>query len=166
MMDGNPWTESQRVALVAYTGFDYEGINGGLRSGNESAEGRAAVAQIREGMRSIPEDIVVHRGVDARTFGYSGAQIPPGDGASLVGRTFNDPGFSSTSVDTPLDGWVKMRVTVPAGTRGAYVESITATQNEHEMLLDRGTHFRITHVEYDEEEEVTIMHVTVVGQDE
>ena len=168
MVASEPWTDSQRAALADYTSPRYVEINGELRSGERTDEIQALVANISAGMREIPEDIVTFRGVDARAFGLDPYAFTQDQVDALAGRTFSDPGFTSTSVNQPFDMGAdfQLRVTVPAGTRGAFVESVTDSPGENEVLLDRGTHFRIDRVETDEETGVPVVHATVVGQDE
>lgn len=167
MVDGRPWDKSQVDALVAYTDEDYMPINTALREGGGGgARIRAKTEKLRSAMREIPEDIVISRALDASGFGYGADDyaIPKADVDSFVGRTFHDPGFLSSSVDRRTADYVELRISVPAGTRGAYLNSISEYPQEREMLLDRGTHMKIMSV--DRRGEKTIMYVTVVGQDD
>lgn len=165
MTAGRPWTPEQRAALTLYTGGRFRGINGARRFGKGRAADVAAGEQVRAAMREIPQDITVNRIATGAAFGFPRSMtIPPGEMAGLVGRVFHDPGFTSTSVANRR-GWVQMRISVPAGTRGAYVESVTKNRGETEMILDAGTHYKITKVETNRDGD-TVMHVTVVGQDD
>lgn len=167
MTDGRPWSAGQVDALVAYTDEDYAPINTALRKGKGGSAGiQAKTATLRSAMREIPEDIVISRALDASAFGYGedDYEIPRADVDSFVGRTFHEPGFLSSSIDRRSADYVELRISVPAGTRGAYLNSISEYPQEREMLLDRGTHMKITKVE--RRGEKTIMHVTVVGQDD
>ena len=164
MTADEPWTPQQTAAVRRYTGPAYKDINAVLRTGEGKDVDRTAAEQIHGAMRAIPKDITVNRAVSAHAFGYDGRTIPAADADSFAGRTWHDPGFTSTSVAGRGNKFVQMRISVPAGTRGTYVESVTKNKGETEMLLDRGTHFRITRVERRGED--TIMHVTVVGQDD
>lgn len=165
MAAGQPWTAGQRAALTLYTGGRFRRINGALRFGRANPNDVATAAEMRRAMREIPQDITVNRIATGAAFGFpQGRSIAPADAATLVGRTFHDPGFTSTTVNSRR-GFVQMRISVPAGTRGAYVESITKNRGETEMILDAGTHYRIDKVSHNIEGD-TIMHVTVVGQDD
>jgi hypothetical protein len=165
MTAGQPWTAGQRAALTTYTGGRFKRINGGLRSGKTNPTDTATTADMRASMREIPQDITVNRIATGAAFGFPDSRtVPPGKMAGLVGRVFHDPGFTSTTVNSRR-GWIQMRISVPAGTRGAYVESITKNKGETEMILDTGTHYRIDRVETNREGD-TVMHVTVVGQDD
>ena len=165
MASGKPWTTEQRAALTLYTGGRFRRINGSLRFGKANPNDLTAAATIRTAMREIPQDITVNRIATGAAFGFPKAMaISPEDAATLVGRTFHDPGFTSTTVNSRR-GWVRMQISVPAGTRGAYVESITKNRGETEMILDAGTHYRIDRVGRTMEGD-TLMYVTVVGQDD
>lgn len=168
MLAGKPWTARQRAELRRYTGDDYVGINGAARTGKGSDGDRAAVGVMREGMREIPEDITLTRNIQANTFGMKGLrggnELSDREAAQLtVGRAFHEPGFSSASVGSRGNG-LRLRISVPKGTRGAYVDSISQNKGETELVLDAGTHYRIDRVER-HLLKGTIIHVTVVGQD-
>ena len=166
-MRGRPWTPEQRRAVQRYTGDSYREINGFLRTGRGDAAARADAESVRAAMREIPENIMVFRAVSATGFGYPNKQaIPASALPGLVGRTWSDPGFTSTSINPePYDynAKVRMRISVPKGTRGIYVDTISENQDEEEMLLDAGTKFRIDRVEQDERG-ITTMHMTVVNE--
>lgn len=165
MAAGQPWTAEQRAALTLYTGGRFRRINGALRFGRANPNDVAAAATMRTAMREIPQDITVNRIATGAAFGFPLSRtIPPGEMAGMVGRTFHDPGFTSTTVNSRR-GWIRMNISVPAGTRGAYVESITKNKGETELILDAGTHYRIISVETNREGD-TVMNVVVVGQDD
>ena len=168
MLSREPWTAKQRADLRRYTGDDYAGINGVARTGKGSAADRATVPVMRSAMREIPEDISLTRSVRADAFGLRGLnggnELSDREVAQLTpGRTFHEPGFSSASVGTRGNG-LRLQISVPKGTRGAYVDSISQNRGETELILDVGTHYRIDRVER-HLLKGTIIHVTVVGQD-
>lgn len=72
---------------------------------------------------------------------------------SLVGHTFSDPGFTSTSIDrdVPARGgfsrMCSMEIYCPAGTKGTYFGDALKLTDEYEFLLQRGTQFVITDAE-------------------
>lgn len=166
MQAGRPWTWEQREALVDYSGEAFRRMNGVLRgTATSTPEVRRLNDDAHAAMREIPENIVTHRGVTSHAFGFYGAPISDAQAAALVGRTFHDPAFTSTSINPRPSGSLLLRVSVPAGTRGAYITSISKNDDEFEMLLDRGTHYKITKFERDKYGAL-VLHVTVVGQDE
>jgi hypothetical protein len=175
MLAGQPWTPKQRAALTRYTGGDYVGMNGHLRVGHGGPADQAAVVEGRAAMREIPQAVVAYRNnVGAHRMGFppaiaalikAGRDVPQAELDKVVGRSFHDRGFSSTSVVGRSRGGLSLKISVPPGTRGAYVESLTKEKGEHELMLDAGTHFKITRVQRDLANSGVIMHVTVVGQD-
>lgn len=72
---------------------------------------------------------------------------------SLVGHTFSDPGFTSTSIDrdVPSKGgfsrMCSMEIYCPSGTKGTYFGDALKLTDEYEFLLQRGTQFVITDAE-------------------
>lgn len=73
---------------------------------------------------------------------------------SLVGQTFSDPAFTSTTIDEEFlvkrSGKVaacELEIYCPEGTKGLYFGDQTRFTDEHEYLLQRGTQFVITGVE-------------------
>ena len=94
---------------------------------------------------------------------------------SLVGRTFSDAGFTSTSIDPDFpkrggfDTACSMTIYCPAGTRGTYFGDALIYTDEYEFLLQRGTQFVITgaRIEYDYVFGSKKLHldVAVIGQE-
>jgi ADP-ribose pyrophosphatase len=131
------------------------GARGALPSVEEV---QASIDQIRRLMDQsvLTEGITVFRGMASVSRLGRGASEP----GSLVGRTFRDKGFVSTSADRRIamdfmsgegmasDG-VLMEVRVPAGTRAIQVSSDTFTgkaptaTSEREILLQDGLRFRV-----------------------
>jgi hypothetical protein len=102
-------------------------------------------------MRPIPRDITVHRGADHLGFGLkSDSEI-----ASLVGKTYEDRGFLSTSVggSAAFGGTVKLTIHAPKGTHAAYVghgvnhsstgKPISHFSHENELILAAGTKYKV-----------------------
>lgn len=75
---------------------------------------------------------------------------------SLVGRTFSDPGFVSTSIDPEVpskvgfDRLCSMEIYCPEGTKGTYFGDALRLTDEYEYLLQRGTQFVVTEVGVEE----------------
>lgn len=155
MTDAKPWTSAQSDALEEYTDESYRGINDHLRGIQKDGKWTETIRDMRAGMREVPEDIVVFRSVGGAEFGApeEGAEIPDDKLNGLVGRTWSDPAFTSTSV---IEGGfnpnyrTKMVISVPKGTKGAYLESVTRNSEEYELLLDTKTHYKIIKAEKDE----------------
>ncbi|MFE6308121.1 ADP-ribosyltransferase [Nocardiopsis sp. NPDC057823] len=97
----------------------------------------------------LPEGVEAVRGV------YGFDHLAPGgtaDPSTLIGRTFTDPGFMSASLGprpsaaggSPTD---LIRLTLPPGTRGLWVGDRSLHPHEREIILARGTAYRITSYE-------------------
>ena len=94
---------------------------------------------------------------------------------SLVGRTFSDPGFTSTSIDPDFpsrggfDKACSMEIYCPSGTKGTYFGDALRLTDESEYLLQRGTQFVVTDVDVEEKPygrgKRLKLKVAVMGQD-
>lgn len=171
MLRDRPWTANQRQALTTYTGEDYIGMNDALRRGGGTPRTRATITSARAAMREVPEDVTVHRAMGAGSaFGFDRDRpITPAMLDALVGRTWSDPGFTSTTTEEGSYGGnfnvrVHAKINVPSGTRGAFVEDISENPGENEFILDAGTHFKITGYERHANGNVTL-HMEVASQD-
>lgn len=130
--------------LEEMTGRDFDDVVGDI----DSAIGKF----------ELSEDITVMRGMssqDIRRFGYKLDE-------SIVGRSYSDSGFMSTTTDaeqalkfaqTAVENagsgkLVFLQLDIPAGTgRGAYVDSISDNPGEKEFLIQRGAQFEFTGIE-------------------
>lgn len=156
-------TPEQQAAIRDYRGAGFRDLNEILR-GQRSAVGPEVDAhrvRVRtldsalEGART-PEAVVVHRGIhDVKgVFRLKSSQ----DLGSIVGREYVDGGYGSTSVDPrkATDFAIKragreyaadepgtVEIRVPAGFRAAYISRAAGEYHERELLLDRGTRYRV-----------------------
>ncbi|OZD23825.1 hypothetical protein CH253_08155 [Rhodococcus sp. 06-156-3C] len=160
------FTEAERLAVFNYTSAGYERSNKILRGVVEStgdhelANARLLDSMIDKAAR-VPDDVIVTRTATMAAFGdVQAAQMP-----SLVGRSFRDNAFMSTSVEAVGNGVEAvagqapdylLRLTVPKGSRGVYVSNENAGymqqlsgfgKTENELILARGTRYRIDAVE-------------------
>lgn len=128
-------------AIYDYTGDNYRNINDVLRGFEKNFnEGNAKrVEQITEALNktSVPDDIIVYRGVGRDALGEYKDLSPK----QLIGKKLEDRGFMSTSIDP--EGAFHTKVTyvikVPKGTSGAYISNISQYgEKEAELLLNRG----------------------------
>ena len=90
------------------------------------------------------------------------------DAQKLMGLTFGDKGFSSTSIDKevsqrfanmPKQGIMDpsdpqnlghmLKINVPKGSKGAYVDPISTVKGEREFLLDKNSKFKVNSVTSD-----------------
>jgi hypothetical protein len=156
MIASVPWTHSQYQALSDYAGSSYKPINMHLR-GEDTTPSDRTVQQVREiyrAMRPTTRDVKVQRAVYADAF--QGMKTA-GDLEKMIGRTFEERGFLSTTMSRDFVGSgvykregapVLLELDVPTGTLAAYLggNSGPGIAVERELLLDKGTRFVITHV--------------------
>lgn len=142
------WTAAQRDAIRAYTGKTntYVDMNEYLRDirSNVAPEILTYIDDVQAAMKPSLMPLVVHRGTDASQF--SGVTVDQ----TIVGRTFEDRGFLSTSVgdDSNFPGKVQLEIECPTGTPMAFVKSLSHVGDEEsEMLLAAGTKFKVISVE-------------------
>ena len=158
--DADKWksslTSEEDFAIRSYTGIGYFNVNNALRGvlGNINSPvaltGGMTVGAIARDMDSalakstVRLPFTTYRGVDNR-FTQLQNLLKAGDGA--IGSVLTDKGFVSTTLDreTRTDNNI-MRIRVPAGAKGAYVESITSSSGEQEFILPRNSRFRVTGV--------------------
>lgn len=156
------WASSlskERVAnLKNYSENAYSAVNTGLRSGRKLDEFHQSVAD------DVEKAIAAYTSTQERTLyrglGTSMLQIVDGKASMLSlkeGMTLTDKGFVSTTDDKDFaakfaakgqgDRAAVMAIKVPAGTNMAPVHEVSEHPEEHEVLLGRGSSFRITGAE-------------------
>jgi hypothetical protein len=141
-------TKAEYEAVRAYTGDNYYNINRVLRGLERSYEGNNEkyVELISQALNKypVPEDVVVYRGTSIDSLGKL-KNLPPD---KLVGKTIQEKGFMSTSLD-PSQAFhndITYVIKVPKGTPGAYVGGVSRFPGEMELLLDKGREMVITEV--------------------
>ncbi|HEX5569406.1 MAG TPA: ADP-ribosyltransferase, partial [Streptomyces sp.] len=146
-----------RQALRDYTGeppytgapgyATYREMNGFLR-GDTNLGTPEVMSNIREVDRALAgnplrEDVMVVRGSGTAHLDFDRPE-------SLVGRTITDPGYTSSSLGNhPVPSFegkdAVLRLRVPEGTPAAWVEKVSDFGvTERELLLGRGTSYRVT----------------------
>lgn len=154
---GKEWAESlskeHKAAIHSYTGTAYSNINARLRGLEKSFDpgNQECAIRIHQALSgaSIPADCTVYRGVSSKALGM--LRMLPDN--MLVGKTFTDHGFMSTSLErnSAFGGDMLLEVDVPKGAHGAYVGNISSAGHyESEVLFDAGQQMRITGVRRDE----------------
>lgn len=154
---------SEKNEIQGYTGSGYVAINSVLR-GKVNPTPEAKLAYLAEAKQvssalskfELNDNIVVFRGVQLDAFGLVGGskifstETEKGMKA-LVGTTFVDKGFMSTSaVKSSAFNSKDARITinVPKGKgRGAWVKPLSIYSYENEFLLQKGSGLKITKVE-------------------
>ena len=98
------------------------------------------------------DDIWVERGVDSDGLkGFLGVDsLSESSLKSMIGKTVEDPAFVSCGAakGSGFNGNV-LNIYCPKGTRMYYFDGRSAYATENEILIQRGTKFRITKVETD-----------------
>lgn len=160
-------TETQREAVIKYTGRYFRKMNGWLRGvipekKFSSAEELEKIKQLildceaALAKSELPDDILVHRQVGREMVDLY-KKAPKG--------IFHDEGFTST---TPIKGSygeaIDIEIKVPAGKgAGMWIEPISMCKDENEFLLNRGTKFKV--VEIDESGKRPLVKLEVIGRD-
>lgn len=158
-----PWWNSldkiDQRAITWYTGHGYEDMNKYLRGISDSIDDKnaKAIERVSDALSktTIKENVVVARGMggDEAMTGLLNIsvseleQLLSDNPEGLVGMVMRENGFLSTTVDPKINATFKskyeLKLNVPAGTHGAYIAPVTRFKDEHELLLDKGTAFRI-----------------------
>lgn len=153
-------TDPELKALQEYVGISYSYINGKLRTGINTLGPKsrdklpAWIDAIDSALAksSVPKDVAVFRGLlSSATARFANLKSPN----DLVGKIITDSGFISTSLDpliavgfaaAPSTGTVAgtvFELRVPKGSRGAYLGGYDFAKGEKELLLPRGSKFRV-----------------------
>ena len=141
----------ERFALKWYAGYGYSTANSYLRrtgtnmDKNAREAARASIPGVDTALEKakLPFTTVVHRGMCSST--TSGCfqkygNLQPGD-------EFTDDGYVSTSIiPEGSRQWnaLQTHITVPKGSKAAYLEGISDVVGEWELLIQRGARFRVT----------------------
>lgn len=170
---------AEQQAVKDYTGEDYhgyEGMNGllrGVHTEKELDKMQAGAASLSKRNTSIltsvlddsqlPMNMKTYRGVSDS---YAERLRDAHDKGFLVGKTLEDPGFVSASIDPGVakkwSGDVNIVMDAPKGTKALYVESHTKNKTEREVVFQRGTKMLIRSVEEDVNGRM-LVHVQVLG---
>lgn len=130
-------SSSELHAIKHYTSSGYKSMNRALRYG--LATGTPEINNLTNWLEraKLPEEIVVSRKVSSD---YAEFLMEN----TKVGSVFVDYGFASTSVSHGTwSGDVKMEIKLPAGAKAALVDHLSANQGEKEVLVQRGSRFRV-----------------------
>jgi hypothetical protein len=160
--------------LRQYTASAYKGVNKYLRHGetvtpyirNIAAHMDRAFAE----SKGLPFDVLLRRG--SGTAGHlseligqdlvdqiqeaGGARIEQSESQALVravsdkltGRIISDSGYVSTSVGGGFGTSLRYVIQAPKGTKGIFVDPISAHKGEFEVILNRGTQLAVTGVKW------------------
>jgi 2'-5' RNA ligase len=128
-----------------YSGGAYKDINQQLRKYKSPTGGSndAAIAQMDKEFAAVPP---LDHGIVTTRKMSGGGPFPGSPPPMEPGAVFKDWGYSSTSKDPDVwSGDVIMTVKIPKGTKVLDLNHTTGSQHstESEILLDRGTHYKI-----------------------
>ena len=161
-MDDLP--SEQRESVIEYTDGDFVEINNLLRHGEakEIKDGATSEEIGQAKKQSSRIDAVLDRRLlseNIKSFrGDTGWGLPnrgvltDDQFLGLTGSMFTDKGYSSTSVDPgeAFERKYRYEYLIPAGSRGAYINSISESPDEREFLIGRGTTSRIMETRIDD----------------
>ena len=155
-------TPVEHAAIAHWQGAGYDKINSELRAGAESADVRERSKALDAAIskHTLPVDTVLERGLKVNN---SNAKRLPFE----VGATIRDPGFASTTVDdavaskfsgsaAPGEESVLIRIRAKAGTHLMPCGEFKEYAGERELLLPRGSRFRVASIEQGERRVVTV----------
>jgi hypothetical protein len=150
-------------ALRSYSAAAYSAVNTALRTPNGyiGERTRSLIDTIKKAMHPTSKPVKVARAIDGRAFG-TGMFPTLAEMKKFKGRTFEEPGFMSTTTDqnyfkngaiagqtiTTDRTQVRLELDVPAGTHAAYMGSPGGPGifAESELLLAPGSRFTIDDV--------------------
>lgn len=127
------------TALKQYTASTYSEVNEALMEGRTHALVPTLDVAVARGR--LVEDVLVTRGINdhpALRILHAGGSLPPG-------TVFTDLGYGSSSLasEKAFRKHVRLKIRVPKETRAVYVEDLTSTTGEYELLLPRGCRFQV-----------------------
>ena len=169
----NDLTKNERHGIYNYTSNDYSRMNRILRGGGYKVGDDHLIDYCTDGLKkwSVKEDCVVYRGMgDAYAFS-AWTNIPVDKLAdksvqqSLIGSRLVEKAFMSTGVNSG-SAWsgIRLKVYVPAGTKGMYVDPISAYSGEKELLIQRNSTFEVKDIETDSNGYITQVVLKLVEQ--
>lgn len=157
-------SDTQIDALKKYTGDDYRNINNSLRGMEEAApENRVTIKEIKSALdhAALPEDMTLYRGTSTDALGDL-KNLQPED---MVGQTFTEQGFMSTSTNSAVAGEtfkgnMQITIEVSKGAHAMDISSISKYKSEGEILFNAGQELLITSAEYKD----GILYITALAE--
>ncbi|WP_261810569.1 ADP-ribosyltransferase [Levilactobacillus humaensis] len=143
-------SKRQRQVLGRYTGEGSDAINNVLRKPKKrsTVQSRQRVKDLRAALKTfkLKQPMTVYRGTSDWIVNLSlgGKKLKPG-------AVYQDPGFASTtlskSVGTDFMSEDLLKVNMPAGYHGAYLNPISEYEGEYEYLLNPNTKLVVTKIQ-------------------
>ena len=158
----NDLTETQKDAIVRYTGDDYKNINNSLRGlETATAKNQTTIDIMKSALKnaSLPQNMTLYRGTSTEALGNLKNLSPE----QLVGKQFVEAGFMSTSANKQVANGTfsgNMQITIKAqkGAKALNISSISQYEGEAEILFNAGQKMVIT----DAKNVNGILHITVI----
>ncbi|KRM07394.1 ADP-ribosyltransferase [Lentilactobacillus farraginis] len=155
--------QKQYRAIRYYTGNGYDVINQALRKSQKKMikTTRSKISAINNGIHKfkLNAPLTVFRGTS-----LVGLKKSLADQAIQVGGEYRDPAYSSTTLDRmtalAFSQHVILRINIPKGYHGAYVDPISENRGEKEYLMQAGTKMIITRLQ----KGYTSLHETSIEQ--
>lgn len=167
----NKLTDDEASSATKYSGNPYRYMNDvarGLADQKTKLTYLDDVNNLTNAIRkhSVPEDILIHRSI--RLNGHPDLQHFFNQ-ENLIGQTFFDKGFGSNSLsnyDVALNSGDPSRMVIhsiaPKGTKAMYMEDLTTSEHELELLLQRGSGYKVLDVVKDSNGRITDVFAQIV----
>ena len=155
----NAWQPDHVTAVNVYSSHEFEGINGVLRGYKDESSLSNKAANAMDDLEELFEDSKVARTTEDITVTRGVGEDHPIIQAMLAGNlsagmSVKDPGYMSTTLGKELImGTYQVVINVPKGSRGVYLgpepEKYSEYPDETELLLDKGSKWKISAIEDD-----------------
>jgi len=141
---------AEKDALQVYSGGEFEDINAHFREGDAVGPRLSGIiSKIDSAFKgsALPSDIVVYRAIDAE--GWAAMQRSIGAGGVLMDKSYTSTSLSRKAMESfsstmhRSGGAMALEIRVPKGTRAIYMPSLSEHPEEKELLLNRGTKYRV-----------------------
>lgn len=185
----NSLTRQEVEALSNYTWKEYgdtsvanfEDINNYLRNGEISKVGKTkienAISNIDNAIDKykLEKDLVLYRGIDTPTLIEQAigekkwTRNEDAISGYLKNKTIENKAFTSTSLSQKEasnfglgNNSCILRINAPAGTKGAYIDTVSKISKEKEFLLARNINFKINRIKFDNRIERFIVYCDLI----
>lgn len=150
----NDLSKDEKVAVTIYTGDDYKNINDSLRGKDTATPQNAQVIDTLTNAlqeSELSENMTLYRGTSITALGSELMNLSPEE---LVGESFTERGFTSTSTDDYMARYFAtnynynsrpmiMTIDARVGDHALNVTPISRHSSEQEILFNRDTSFTI-----------------------
>lgn len=151
----NDLSKDEKAAVTIYTGDDYKNINDSLR-GKDTAtpQNEQVINTLTNALQEseLSENMTLYRGTSITALGSELMNLPPEE---LVGESFTERGFTSTSTDDYMARYFAtnfnynsrpmiMTIDARVGDHALNVTPISQHPSEQEIMFNRDTSFTIT----------------------